>query len=71
MPDSKPCEFEIDVLRMIAGRPNGIKHWGAAVGQAIEVCTGSGWATLAPGGLLEITPRGIAVLDAAERGDPA
>ncbi len=66
MPD--PCEFELDVLRMIAGRPNAIKHWGAAVGQAIEVCTGSGWAIKDPSGIVLVTSKGLAILDAAEAG---
>ena len=64
----EPCEYEIKVLRAI--RDQTPLDWGAAVGQALEVCTGSGWATRDVCGRFAVTPRGEAVLAAADSNSP-
>ena len=39
---SKPCKFEIEILREIAGEIEP-RRWGAAVGEALEFLRSSGY----------------------------
>jgi hypothetical protein len=56
------CDFELQVLRMLAGRGPSIP-WGAALGAALEFLTGNGFATQREG-VWVATERGIQRLDA-------
>ncbi len=53
------CEFEIQVLRELAGQIPAVTTWGAALGQAMEVLEGNG---LIHHGSLLLTEKGKAWL---------
>jgi hypothetical protein len=53
----EPCEFELTLLRSMAGQGEPLP-WGAAVGAALEFLSGSGLVSCGADGVYRVTDHG-------------
>ena len=63
---SEMTDYDVKVLRCIAGENVPGLTWGAAMSESLSFLRGTGLARLAPGGRAELTDAGRQFMDALE-----